>query len=74
MADSKILADDMRLEFILLMTDYLKGHWEDPGWGRRDSMLYGAIHELANKLDNVEARTAIQKVTGPQARTLKISG
>lgn len=23
------------LDFILHVTDYFKGHWEDPEWGRR---------------------------------------
>jgi hypothetical protein len=72
MPESKKLSEDMRLEFLLLVTDYLKGHWEDPEWGRRDSMIYGAINELANKIENSEARAAIQKAVATHTQAPKI--
>jgi hypothetical protein len=39
-----------RLEFVLQLTDYFKGHWEDPEWGRRPAnqvLIAVAIRELA---------------------------
>lgn len=45
--------------------------WEDPGWGRRDAgqvILTAAIHELAERLTDADARRAVQKEA---ARALK---
>jgi hypothetical protein len=39
-----------RLDFVLQITDYFKGHWEDPGWGRQpanQALIALAIRELA---------------------------
>ncbi len=40
-----------RLDFVLQVTDYFKGHWEDPGWGRlpaNQALIALAIRELAS--------------------------
>lgn len=60
-------------EFILRITDYFRGHWEDPEWGRRpvDQVLINlTIHELANTITDEETRRQIQ---GAVERTLERS-
>lgn len=49
-------------ESILQLANYLKGHWEDPDWGRRpeDQVLIGlALRQLASGLQDTEARHRI---------------
>jgi len=51
------------LSFLLRLTDYFKGHWEDPNWGRRASsqILVGlAVRDLAEGIENAELRAQIQ--------------
>src|ERR1700730_1405421 len=51
------------LSFLLRLTDYFKGHWEDPNWGRRASsqILVGlAVRDLAEGIENTELRAQIQ--------------
>jgi hypothetical protein len=50
-------------EFILLITKYFNGHWEDPEWGKRpaDQILVGlAIRSLAVAIQDPEYRSQIQ--------------
>ncbi len=51
------------LEFLLRITDYFHGHWEDPGWGSKYMnqvlVLLGA-HTWANGIAETEARQAVQ--------------
>jgi len=50
-------------EFILHVTHYFNGHWEDPEWGRRpvNQLLIGlTIRELADGLGDKEVRAQIQ--------------
>ena len=54
------------LDFILHVTNYFQGKWEDPGWGRMpiNQVLTGlAIRELANGIEDPELRGAIQAAT-----------
>ncbi len=49
-------------DFILHITNYFHGHWEDPGWGRMpvNQLLIGlTIHELANGIEDAELRGQI---------------
>jgi len=48
--------------FILQVTNYFDGHWEDPDWGRApiNQVLVGlTLRELANGLQDAEARSQI---------------
>ena len=39
-----------RLDFVLQVTHYFNGHWEDPGWGNQpanQALIALAIRELA---------------------------
>ena len=50
------------LEFILNITDYFHGHYEDPGWGRLPSsqiLVAVAIRELAAGIHDDEHRAQI---------------
>ncbi|MCU6433592.1 hypothetical protein LPB67_07355 [Undibacterium sp. Jales W-56] len=50
-------------DFILHITNYFHGHWEDPEWGRMpvNQLLVGlAIRELAQGIQDVEIRGHIQ--------------
>jgi hypothetical protein len=52
-----------RLDFLLHVTDYFHGHWEDPGWGRRPEnqvLIHLAIAELANQVADAELKKTIQ--------------
>jgi hypothetical protein len=56
-----------RLKFILLLTDYFHGHWEDPEWGRRNEnqiLIALAVHELSNKIADTGIRGQIQQASG----------
>ncbi len=51
------------LEFLLQITDYFHGHWEDPEWGKRpinQVLVLLSTHTLANGVANPEARAAVQ--------------
>ena len=41
-------ANKNRQEFILWLTDFLHGHYEDPNWGRRQAM-YEKLAKMANE-------------------------
>ncbi len=52
-----------RLDFLLHLTDYFHGHWEDPEWGRRvenQVLIHLAISELAAKVSDADLKQAIQ--------------
>jgi hypothetical protein len=64
-----------RFDFILHITNYFHGHWEDPGWGNRASdqiLIAVTIAELANRIsdDKVKAQIldASDKVISKSAR------
>ena len=56
------------LEFILEMTDFMHGHYEDPEWGRDFGRPVSQIlvalgaHVFAEAINNKEARNQIQRV------------
>jgi protein-disulfide isomerase len=55
-----------RLDFLLHLTNYFHGHWEDPEWGRRAEnqvLIHVAISELAAKISNAELKQVIQEAT-----------
>lgn len=55
-----------RLDFILRLTDYFHGHWEDPEWGKRPAtqiLIALAAHELATGLQDAEIRGQITAAT-----------
>ena len=50
-------------DFILHITNYFHGHWEDPEWGKMpvNQLLVGlALRELANGIDDAKLRGQIQ--------------
>lgn len=52
--------------FILHVTNYFNGHYEDPEWGRMpvNQILVGlVIRELANVIQDAEIRGQIQTAT-----------
>ncbi|CAH1189633.1 conserved hypothetical protein [Candidatus Nitrotoga sp. BS] len=53
-------------DFILHITNYFHGHWEDPEWGRRpvnQILVSLAIRELANGIQDSEAREQIHTIS-----------
>lgn len=53
-------------DFILHITNYFHGHWEDPEWGRRpvnQILVSLAIRELANGIQDAETRDQIHTIT-----------
>ncbi|BBJ24334.1 hypothetical protein [Candidatus Nitrotoga sp. AM1P] len=53
-------------DFILHITNYFHGHWEDPEWGRRpvnQILVSLAIRELANGIQDAETREQIHTIT-----------
>ena len=51
------------LDFILHITNYFHGHWEDPEWGRMpvNQLLIGvAIRELAEGIGDATIRGQVQ--------------
>ncbi len=51
------------LQFVLRLTDYFGGHWEDPSWGRRavnQTLLLTSIGTLVEGVADEEARRALQ--------------
>lgn len=54
-----------RLEFILQITDYFKGHWEDPEWGRRPAnqvLIALAVRELAQGIQDAAVQKQITEI------------
>ena len=52
-----------RLDFILQLTNYFHGHWEDPAWGHLATsqvLIAIAVKDLASGIQDVETRNAIQ--------------
>jgi hypothetical protein len=52
------------LDFILRITDYFHGHWEDPSWGRRginQVLILLSIYNLAEGIADTEARQTVQR-------------
>ncbi len=53
------------LEFLLRITDYFGGHWEDPGWGQRPMsqiLVNLSLHQLAEGIADDEARAQVQRI------------
>jgi len=51
------------LDFVLRITDYFHGHWEDPEWGKLQStqiLLAVAVRDLAAGIQDVEFRAQMQ--------------
>ena len=51
------------LDFILRLTDWFHGHWEDPEWGKRAStqiLIAIAVRDLAVGIQDEELRKQIQ--------------
>ena len=51
------------LDFILRLTDWFHGHWEDPEWGKRPTsqiLIAIAVRELAAGIQETELRSQIQ--------------
>ncbi|MCX7240439.1 MAG: hypothetical protein NTU86_08395 [Burkholderiales bacterium] len=51
------------LDFILPLTDWFHGHWEDPEWGKRPTsqiLIAIAVRELAAGIQEAELRSQIQ--------------
>lgn len=51
-----------RLDFVLQVTNYFNGHWEDPDWGRRptnQALIALAIRELAGGLTDAGLKKQI---------------
>lgn len=51
-----------QLKFILQVTDYFHGHYEDPEWGRRlDQMAKKLnVYIAASEIEDKEVRTTVQ--------------
>lgn len=50
------------LDFILRLTDWFHGHWEDPEWGKRATsqiLIAVAVRELASGIQDVELRSQL---------------
>jgi hypothetical protein len=51
------------LDFLLRLTDWFHGHWEDPEWGKRPTtqiLIALALRDLATGLHDTESRGQIQ--------------
>ncbi|HJV39084.1 MAG TPA: hypothetical protein VJ528_09630 [Geothrix sp.] len=51
------------LDFLLRLTDWFHGHWEDPEWGKRPTtqiLIALALRDLATGLHDAESRGQIQ--------------
>jgi hypothetical protein len=58
----KIMLSKTALDFILRLTDWFHGHWEDPEWGKRPSsqiLIAIAVRDLAAGVQDVELRGQI---------------
>jgi hypothetical protein len=52
-----------RLDFILRLTDWFHGHWEDPEWGKRATtqiLVAVAVRDLAEAIQDSDMRGQIQ--------------
>ena len=52
-----------RLDFLLALTDYFHGHYEDLGWGRLPAsqiLIAVAINELSGRISDAGLRSQIQ--------------
>jgi hypothetical protein len=50
------------LEYLLRLTDWFHGHWEDPEWGKRPTtqiMIALAVRDLASGIQDAELRAQI---------------
>jgi hypothetical protein len=50
------------LDFILRLTDWFHGHWEDPEWGKRPTtqiLIALAVRDLATGIQDAELRGQI---------------
>jgi len=51
------------LDFLLRLTDWFHGHWEDPEWGKRPTtqiLIALAVRDLATGIQDAEFRGQIQ--------------
>jgi hypothetical protein len=51
------------IEFLLKITDYFKGHHEDPGWGQKpinQVLMLLSVHTLAGGIAEPEAQRQVQ--------------
>jgi len=51
------------LDFLLRLTDWFHGHWEDPEWGKRPTtqiLIALAVRDLASGIQDAEFRGQIQ--------------
>ncbi|QOJ23695.1 MAG: hypothetical protein HRU78_08545 [Gammaproteobacteria bacterium] len=49
-------------EYLLRLTDWFHGHWEDPEWGKRPTtqiMIALAVRDLASGIQDAELRAQI---------------
>ena len=56
-----------RLDFVLQITDYFNGRWEDPDWGRRpenQALIAVAVRELAAGLTDAAVKKQINDAAG----------
>jgi hypothetical protein len=65
------------LDFILRLTDWFHGHWEDPEWGKRPAtqiLIAVAVRDLATGIQDSDLRgqiqTAADKVVAKNAQAL----
>jgi hypothetical protein len=53
------------LEYLLRITDYFNGRWEDPGWGQQPAnqvLILSSVHTLAGGIDNAATRRQVQGI------------
>jgi hypothetical protein len=53
------------LKFLLRITDYFDGHWEDPGWGQLSTnqiLALLSVREWASGIEEADVRQRIQGV------------
>lgn len=51
------------LEFLLRITDYFGGRWEDPGWGQQpinQVLVMLSAHTMAGGIEDDKARREVQ--------------
>jgi hypothetical protein len=51
------------MDFLLRLTDWFHGHWEDPEWGKRPTtqiLIALALRDLATGLHDADLRGQIQ--------------
>jgi len=52
------------LDFLLRLTDWFHGHWEDPEWGKRPTsqiLIALAVRDLASGIQDVEMRAQVER-------------